>query len=77
MHLLRRLRAQQVTESVILLLEDMALDTRFQRILPMSNASAPSLRALEPVLMSPQPAMEDSGNIKVVVRVRKFVKRGK
>lgn len=44
-----------------------------------STASAPSLRALEPLPASINDTMagDDSGNVKVVVRVRQFIKRGK
>ena len=49
-----------------------------------STASAPSLRSRTPIerdtMESPRPFTPpdvDAGNVKVVVRVRKFVKRGK
>lgn len=44
-----------------------------------STASSPSLRSREPVDMEPPfppPPDADAGNVKVVVRVRKFIKRG-
>lgn len=45
-----------------------------------STASAPSLRASEPMThqmaFPDRSAPDDNGNVKVVVRVRKFVKRG-
>ena len=44
-----------------------------------STASAPSLRSREPVGEMDRPFTPpdgDSGNVKVVVRVRKFIKRG-
>lgn len=43
-----------------------------------STASAPSLRALAPLPASISDTMagDDSGNVKVVVRVRQFIKRG-
>ncbi|KAK5119126.1 hypothetical protein LTR62_000337 [Meristemomyces frigidus] len=42
-----------------------------------STASTPSMRSREPmeILQRPGTPMEDGGNVKVVVRVRKFVKR--
>lgn len=44
-----------------------------------STASAPSLRSREPVDAMDRPFTppdSDAGNVKVVVRVRKFIKRG-
>ena len=44
-----------------------------------STASAPSLRSREPVDVMERPFTPidgDSGNVKVVVRVRKFIRRG-
>lgn len=43
-----------------------------------STASAPSLRSKEPVEIMDRPRSSDGdgGNVKVVVRVRKFIKRG-
>lgn len=44
-----------------------------------STASAPSLRSREPVDVMERPFTPpdaDAGNVKVVVRVRKFIKRG-
>ena len=69
------------------LLQDMApIDARMQRALTtpdigyQSTASAPSLRAREAAMpmtsMRPKTADGDAGNVKVVVRVRKFLKRG-
>lgn len=66
--------------------EMVAVELRAQRALTtpdlayQSSASAPSLRAREATM--PKPTMSsmstdgDAGNVKVVVRVRKFVKRG-
>ncbi|QDS77088.1 hypothetical protein FKW77_000417 [Venturia effusa] len=60
------------------------MDSRFfrhsglQQLRPFeSTASAPSLRALEPLPVSINDTMarDDSGNVKVVVRVRQFIKR--
>jgi hypothetical protein len=46
-----------------------------------STASAPSLRSREPVDVMDRPFTptdgDGGGNVKVVVRVRKFVKRGR
>ena len=45
----------------------------------ISTASAPSLRARGPVqaeMMDRLASNEENGNVKVVVRVRKFIKRG-
>lgn len=43
-----------------------------------SSASAPSLRSREPVDVMDRPRSSDGdANVKVVVRVRKFIKRGK
>lgn len=45
-----------------------------------STASAPSLRSREPVDVMERPFTPpdgDAGNVKVVVRVRKFIKRGR
>lgn len=44
-----------------------------------STASAPSLRSREPIAEMDRPFTPpdgDGGNVKVVVRVRKFIKRG-
>ena len=44
-----------------------------------STASAPSLRSKEPIEIMERPFTPidgESGNVKVVVRVRKFIKRG-
>jgi len=42
-----------------------------------STASAPSLRSKEPMEMLDRPRTSDGdANVKVVVRVRKFIKRG-
>lgn len=44
-----------------------------------STASAPSLRSRQPAeaMQRPQSSDGDAGNVKVVVRVRKFIKRGR
>lgn len=44
-----------------------------------STASTPSLRSREPVEVMERPFTPDGegGNVKVVVRVRKFIKRGR
>lgn len=42
-----------------------------------STASAPSLRSKEPMELMDRPRSSDGdANVKVVVRVRKFIKRG-
>jgi hypothetical protein len=85
MHSLRQLRFQHLLSNFELqLLYDfqvMAFDPRLHRSFE-STASAPSLRASEHDL-SPQsfgvmagPADQDSSSVKVVVRVRQFIKRG-
>ena len=82
-----RLRSQQTVEDIILLLEEMAvLDSRTHRAIAtparhsyISTASSPSLRARDsymPSMDASRPGTPDAGNIKVVVRVRKFLKRG-
>ena len=66
--------------------DKMALDSRMYRGLSYdarafeSSASTPSLRSLEPVSAAPayNPMPEnDSSSVKVVVRVRAFLKRGR
>jgi hypothetical protein len=44
-----------------------------------TTASAPSMRASEPyAMMAPRPPIaDDPGNVKVVVRCRAFVRRGR
>ena len=80
-----RLRSQQSISDIIDVLEEMALvDTRGHRALTTpdiysySTASTPSLRAREamPATIESTVGDSDGGNVKVVVRVRKFVKRG-
>lgn len=86
MHSLRRLKSRQVLHQAFLLLEETAMDSRLYRALTpdihppyQSSASAPSLRASTP---TPRPSTpggsmsDEGGNVKVVVRVRGFVKRG-
>src|SRR5215469_9645024 len=90
MHSFLRLRFIHVLSYVEGLMEDMALDTRTYRGLSYdprdrfeSSASLPSLRASE-ALTSGYLTMangnsgdgSDAGNVKVVVRVRRFVQRG-
>lgn len=91
MHCHRRLRSKEVVHTVEELLEDMALDARVFRGISYeppsrsayeSTASSPSLRAAHPEIIHepPPPTLtmgdQDSANVKVVVRVRKFLKRG-
>lgn len=82
-----RTRYLNTIQEVFELLEDMApMEMRTSRALSttdfayQSTASAPSLRAREAIApistMRPMPSDGDSGNVKVVVRVRKFLKRG-
>jgi hypothetical protein len=53
------------------------MDPRFYSSLHLSTASAPSLRASEPMaFMAPPPMVDDPGNVKVVVRCRAFLPRG-
>ncbi|KAK4938346.1 hypothetical protein LTR28_009631, partial [Elasticomyces elasticus] len=85
MYHILRLRSKKAVEEVIALLENMALvDQRVHRALTApdlptyaSTASSPSLRAREAMAapMEPILADPDGGNVKVVVRVRKFIKR--
>src|SRR5882757_7142124 len=55
-----------------------ANDTRL-KTLPPSTASSPSLRSKTPVNvpMTPSSSLNPGGNVKVVVRVRGFLPRGK
>jgi len=92
MYTLLRLRYQQSISDIISLLDEMALmDGRGYRALATpdvysytaSTASSPSLRAREPLQMqdanggdASRPGSSDGGNVKVVVRVRKFLQRG-
>lgn len=89
MYTFLRLRSQQSISDVILLLEEMALvpvDNLGYRALATpdsydytSSASSPSLRARESVVSMmdvARPGTPDGGNVKVVVRVRKFLQRG-
>lgn len=76
MHLLNILRSQQTKELLFELLQDI-MDPRLYDGLHGSSASAPSMRASEPLaMMAPPPGVDDPGNVKVVVRCRAFVKRG-
>lgn len=76
MHLLHTLRSQQLHQQFCLLLEEV-MDPRMYSSLHGSTASAPSMRASEPIaLMAPPLGVDDPGNVKVVVRCRAFVKRG-
>jgi len=86
MYTFLRLRSQQSISEIIALLEEMALtEHRGYRALttpdiPLytSTASAPSLRArdIDPIAMDRMALEIDAGNVKVVVRVRKFIQRG-
>lgn len=87
MYTFLRIRSQQSISDVILLLEEMALvDTLSYRALETpdsytytTTASSPSLRARESTVSMMdvgRPGTPDGGNVKVVVRVRKFLQRG-
>jgi hypothetical protein len=85
MHSPRRLRFVETVQHCSFLLEN-TMDRRFftnsglQQYRPFeSTASAPPLRAFEPLPASINDTMagDDSGNVKVVVRVRQFIKRGR
>lgn len=82
MHSPRRLRLVKTISHIEFLLEN-TMDNRFFRGLHQfrpfeSTASVPSLRAFEPLPAAINDTMggDDSGNVKVVVRVRQFIKRG-
>lgn len=83
MHLIRRQRSAEVLEEAKHLLSDMALDSRLFRGLhsaPESTASMPSLRSSETTLTNNNigtMANDHSSNVKVVVRVRQFIPRGR
>ncbi len=85
MHALLWRRSREALHNIYDLLEVMALDKRCFRGLSVevppfqSTASTVSLRAPDPVYapMGPSAVDQSSGNVKVVVRVRGFVKRGK
>jgi hypothetical protein len=69
-----------VLEDCIELLDEMAPGGgRMSRAQTPTAASSPSLRSREAVLvpMRPQSPMMPGGNVKVVVRVRGFLQRGK
>ncbi|KAF1957903.1 kinesin family protein-like protein [Byssothecium circinans] len=77
MHLLYISRAKQLREHFFVLLEDFIHPTMHAR-LRASTASAPSLRASEPMpmaMMAPSSMSDDPGNVKVVVRCRAFLPR--
>ncbi|KAK5027171.1 hypothetical protein LTR16_012220, partial [Cryomyces antarcticus] len=84
MYIHLRLKSRELITNLKTLLEDMALDSRTYRGLSperpqlyATSASAPSLRSRDSVVvpMEPLPPVNDGGNVKVVVRVRKFIKR--
>ena len=84
MHASRRLRFRATVDYCRELLKDMALDPRaFPGVASeariKSSASAPSLRARESEVVSMGRSTPDNagGNVKVVVRVRAFLPRGK
>jgi len=79
MHLLRLLRSRQLLRHCCRLLDNHSILASAAMYSALhSTASAPSMRALEPYpLMTPPPASDDPGNVKVVVRCRAFVRREK
>ena len=81
-----RLRSQHAVEDVFILLEDMALvdprtyltHTASEPLLyAASTVTTPSLSRRETVSNAMDNAPLDGGNVKVVVRVRKFLQRGR
>lgn len=84
MYALLRLRARETVIDVIELLEDMALveiagnrnPSMLAEHLYVSTASTPSMRARDIDMADSRPGTPDGGNVKVVVRVRKFLQRG-
>ena len=78
MHLLYIHRSQQLLDSCYLILDGI-LDYRMYPL--HTTASAPSMRASDAsylqALSSPAPMNDDPGNVKVVVRCRAFVPRGR
>lgn len=85
MYTFLRIRAQQTVLDVISALEDMSLtEIAGNRGFPsdrysyVSTASTPSMRAREADMADSRPSTPNEGNsVKVVVRVRKFLQRGK
>ena len=84
MHTLRRQRSREVVHNVAHLLHAMAFDPRLVGGLRpfQSMASAPSLRASEAAYRDSMAGGggsggDDAGNVKVVVRVRQFIPRGR
>jgi hypothetical protein len=77
MHLLYIARSRQLLDNLYQLLDAFLEPTMSMYM--HTTASAPSMRATEPfAMMSPPPPMaDDPGNVKVVVRCRAFVRRGK
>ncbi len=82
MHLSRKLRYREVADDVIETLIGMSLDPR---LMPgaasevrtvRSSASTPSLRSRDGTV-PPHARMDPGGNVRVVVRVRAFLPRGK
>lgn len=76
MHLVYIHRSQQLWDSCYLIL-DHILDYRMYPL--HTTASAPSMRASEASFLphTPAPMNDDPGNVKVVVRCRAFVPRGR
>lgn len=85
MYALQRIRYRSIVREVQSLLQDMALDPRgfpgiANEVRPLkSSASSPSLRSRESELVPMGTTTPDNGggNVRVVVRVRGFLPRGK
>ena len=84
MYALQRLRFKVLVFEVQGLLEDMALDARAfpgvaADVRPKSSASSPSLRSRDSEIITMGRSTPDNGggNVRVVVRVRGFLPRGK
>ena len=78
------LRYREIIQGVQYLFQDMALDSRAfpgvaGQIRPKSSASSPSLRSRESEIVTMGRSTPDNGggNVKVVVRVRGFLPRGR
>lgn len=85
MYVSLQLRFRQIVRNVTIQLEDMALDRRAYpgiatELRPLkSSASTPSMRSRESELVPMSSSAPDTGggNVRVVVRVRGFLPRGK
>lgn len=80
MYVSQQLRYRQTVENIYIHLEDMALPGVAAKLRQLkSSASTPSLRSRESELvpMANYTPNYSGGNVKVVVRVRGFLERGK